>query len=58
MAFEFLHSRGETGEQRDVSESGGVVVHYDRDIGPFRGIEARPIDRNGDSYDSSIVRWK
>lgn len=26
-------------------------------LAPFRGIEARPIDRNGDSYDSSIARW-
>lgn len=46
--FEFLRAK-----QPGNATYPNQVVH-DRDIGPFRGIEAQPIDRNGDSYDSSI----
>lgn len=46
--FEFLRAK-----QPGNPTYPNQVVH-DRDIGPFRGIEAQSIDRNGDSYDSSI----
>lgn len=50
ITFEFLHPS-------DATYQGARLCTTIAILAPFRGIEARPIDRNGDSYDSSIARW-